>query len=177
MKTAYFNGAVLTMKSQHCAQALLEESGRIVAVGSNDEILSRADTAIDLKGCCMLPGFIDPHSHITQLATTLDLVPLGSCTSNEALVQALRRALPQTKPGAWLIGFGYDNNGLPGKQHPDKHVLDAVSDTVPILISHASGHMGCANSAALAAMGITNQTPDPAGGRIGRMEGSAEPNG
>ena len=104
MKTAYFNGAVLTMKSQHCAQALLEESGRIVAVGSNDEILSRADTAIDLKGCCMLPGFIDPHSHITQLATTLDLVPLGSCTSNEALVQALRRALPQTKPGAWLIG-------------------------------------------------------------------------
>lgn len=177
MKTAYYNGAVLTMKSRRCAQAVLVENGRILAVGSDDEILFQADTTVDLKGCCMLPGFIDPHSHITQLATTLDLVPLGSCTSNEALVQALRRALPQTKPGTWLIGFGYDNNSLPGKQHPDKHVLDAVSDTVPILISHASGHMGCVNSAALAAMGITNQTPDPAGGRIGRLEGSTEPSG
>ena len=44
MKTAYYNGSVLTMQNRRCTQALLEENGRIVAVGSSDEILSRADT-------------------------------------------------------------------------------------------------------------------------------------
>ena len=66
MKTAYYNGAILTMKSRRCAQAVLVENGRILAVGSDDEILFQADTTVDLKGCCMLPGFIDPHSHIAS---------------------------------------------------------------------------------------------------------------
>lgn len=177
MKTAYYNGHILTMKDRQTASALLVEDGRILAVGSDAELCPQADTAIDLQGHTVLPGFIDAHSHITQLATTLDLVPLGQCTSLDELVQTLQQALSRLTSGAWLIGFGYDNNNLPGKQHPDKRILDTVSTTVPILISHASGHMGCVNSAALSAMGIHSDTPDPEGGRIGRIEGSAEPSG
>ncbi|ETW94083.1 MAG: hypothetical protein ETSY2_50350, partial [Candidatus Entotheonella gemina] len=40
-----------------------------------------------------------------------------------------------------------------------------------------SGHLLAANSSALEFAGIRAETPDPAGGRIGRQPGSAEPNG
>ena len=63
------------------------------------------------------------------------------------------------------------------KQHPTRQLLDLVSADIPILISNASGHMGVANSAALRAMGITADTPDPEGGLIGREPGSREANG
>lgn len=105
MKTAYYNGAVLTMKSRRCAQAVLVENGRILAVGSDDEILFQADTTVDLKGCCMLPGFMRPPQPYHPAGNHAGSSAAGRCTSNEALVQALRRALPQTKPGTWLIGF------------------------------------------------------------------------
>ncbi|MEG1932556.1 MAG: amidohydrolase, partial [Pygmaiobacter sp.] len=42
---------------------------------------------------------------------------------------------------------------------------------------HASGHMGVCNSAALAALDISAASPDPEGGKIGRMPGSCEPSG
>ncbi|MBH9894872.1 hypothetical protein, partial [Clostridioides difficile] len=45
----------------------------------------------------------------------------------------------------------------------------------PILISHASGHMGVANTLGLKQLGVTNETRDPEGGHIGRVEGSEEP--
>ena len=75
------------------------------------------------------------------------------------------------------MGFGYDNNLMPGCRHPTRELLDRLCPDNPLLISHASGHMGVANSAALAALGITDQTPDPDGGKIGREEGTRQPNG
>jgi len=55
--------------------------------------------------------------------------------------------------------------------------LDAVSTEWPILVVHQSGHLGAANSAALALFGYDANTEDPAGGKILRREGSTEPNG
>ena len=47
----------------------------------------------------------------------------------------------------------------------------------PILIAHASGHMGIVNSLALEKLNITAKSKNPEGGYIGRIEGSDEPNG
>ena len=74
-------------------------------------------------------------------------------------------------------GFGYDHNFLIEKRHPTRAELDAVSASHPILIAHASGHMGVVNSAALKQLGIDASTPDPEGGKIGREAGSQKPNG
>ena len=75
-----------------------------------------------------------------------------------------------------IFATGYDHNFLAEQKHPDKTVLDKVSKTVPIYISHASGHMGTANSALLKLAGITTETKDPEGGRFGRNK-SGEPDG
>ncbi len=48
--------------------ALLTEGGRIVALGKEEEIASRLNRRphmeIDCGGCCLIPGFVDPHTHI-----------------------------------------------------------------------------------------------------------------
>ena len=87
------------------------------------------------------------------------------------------------KDREWIIGFGYDHNFFPDGRQPDKSDLDCFSRN-PVLISHASGHMGVVNSMGLQMLGITKDTPDPEGGRIGRVSekegdvsGYGEPDG
>ena len=171
-KTLYFGGPILTMEDPVPRQALLEQDGKILAVGSLEELTVLAGDCrqIDLQGHCLLPGFIDPHSHFTTLGTALTSCDLTGSASPDEIVDRLRRFLQQHPPadGGWVVGFGYDHNLLPGASHPTCQLLDQVSSTVPVLISHASGHMGAANSAALAAMGLTAATPDPEGGLYGR---------
>ena len=79
--------------------------------------------------------------------------------------------------GEWLVGFGYDHNRFCEKRHPDASVLDKLNIPNPVIIAHASGHMGVVNSRALEAAGICADTPDPSGGRFGRIPGTQEPNG
>ena len=51
-------------------QAVLVEGGNILAAGSLDRLEAMdADRRVDLKGSTLLPGFIDPHSHFSQMAS------------------------------------------------------------------------------------------------------------
>lgn len=63
----FHNGIVLTMEEdQPQAQAIAIAGERILAVGSNVEILALEDPStqvIDLQGRTILPGFIDSHQH------------------------------------------------------------------------------------------------------------------
>src|SRR3954452_14153617 len=42
------------------------EDGIIKKVGPNEELPARADTAIDLSGQILLPGFVNTHHHLNQ---------------------------------------------------------------------------------------------------------------
>ena len=177
MAVLYINGTILTMKQKETAQALLEEDGRILCVGTQAQCRQYAQgldslTIRDLKGQTLMPGLIDAHSHITALASTVDLVPLETADSIPRLQELLAQAIRQrkTEAGQWVQGFGYDHNFLTEHQHPTRQQLDQVSTQHPILIAHASGHMGVCNTLALEKLGITEQTPDPEGGKIGRDE-------
>jgi predicted amidohydrolase YtcJ len=68
----YHNGKVLTVDERFSvAQALAVRDGKIMAVGSNAEILNLAGPntqRLDLKGKTIIPGFIDTHSHLFQYA-------------------------------------------------------------------------------------------------------------
>lgn len=180
-KTIYFGGPILTMEPGPAPQAVLVDGGRIEAVGDLPALEARAPGAQrwDLAGRALLPAFLDPHSHITALASTLGLAQLGAAGS-WAEIGAILRAFRDgkgTAPGAWVVGFGYDHNVLDERAHPDRRALDAALPDNPVMITHASGHMGVLNTAALAAMGITADTPDPPGGKIGREADGLTPSG
>lgn len=182
METLYYNGDILTMEEGTAAEAVLVKNGTIAAVGSLQDILCAASDKvqqIDLRGHTLMPAFLDAHSHITALAQTIRLAALSTASTMEELIALLKRQKEKLRlsPGEWLIGFGYDHTHLPRQQHPDKAFLDRAFPENPVAITHASGHMGVMNSAALKKLGVTKDTQDPDGGKIGRMKDGKEPNG
>ena len=184
MKKIYFNGNIITVNDkQPVVEAVLIEDGKIIKTGSKEEVLKlkNNDTElIDLDGKTMLPGFIDPHSHIVAVAQTLMIVNLSEANSKEEFIDILKNHIKNNPPkdGEWIIGFGYDNTRYENEEHPTKFDLDLVSKDVPIFISHASGHIATTNSKALEAFGYVGEDYEvPEGGVVRTVGESREPNG
>lgn len=183
MPLLYFNGKIITM-DETCpqVQAILIDGGRILKKGTNEALLAfkKEDTVcIDLQGKTMLPGFIDGHSHFAGLATSLCQCDLSQAQSFGDIIRMLKEFILKNKipDGQWVTGTNYDHNFLSEKKHPDKFVLDAASQTHPIVIIHASSHMGVSNSMGLQIQKLDKNTPDPAGGHCGRLKNSDELSG
>lgn len=179
MSTVYFNGNILTM-DDGCprVQAIYVDGGRILKRGTDAEILAQkgADTVcIDLEGKTMLPGFIDGHSHFAGLANSLAQCDLAEAGSFRDIVARMKDYIRENQipAGQWVVGTNYDHNFLEEQRHPDKQLLDGVSAKHPVLIVHASSHMGVANSLGLESLGLTEAVPDPQGGRYGRTASGA----
>lgn len=173
-KTLYYNGTIITMTGSDpvTVEAVLTDGGRIQAAGSLEEVRAMVEEPVlkDLKGAVMLPAFLDSHSHITAMAKVLSYAALQEADRFDGLIVILKKFKEERKPGAgdWIIGTGYDHNKMAEGRHPDRFVLDAAFPDNPVMITHASGHMGVVNTLALEKMGITKDTKDPEGGRIGR---------
>lgn len=179
----YYNGTILTIDDKSSIfEALLIEDGIIKELGSSNEILKLKDSntdLVDLKGNTIMPSFIDSHSHITSYAQTLRLVNLGNCTSFEDIFNTLKNFIDKNnlKEDEWITGFNYDHERLKEKEHPTKLLLDKLSKTNPIILSHISGHMGVINSIGLNLFNITKDSINPDGGEIIKFKDSNEPTG
>lgn len=179
MQTIYYNGDIITMKARgDTVQALLEEDGRIRFTGPLAEAEALAPLAgkVDLHGRTLLPAFIDPHSHFSKVWEYAEMADLSGCQSFREIADTVRAFLEKrgVDQDGIVLGFGYDHNFLVEKRHPDREVLDAASAEIPIFITHASGHMGVANSKLLELAGLSDETPDPPGGRYGRKNGKLD---
>ena len=173
MRKLYFNGTIITVnENQPTVEAVLIENGKIIKVGSKDEVFELKDSEtglVDLEGKTMLPGFIDSHSHITAVAQTLMIVNLSEANSKEEFISMLKEYVKNNSPkaGEWVIGFGYDNTKFENEEHPTKFDLDTVTTEVPIFVSHASGHISTTNSKALEALGYVGTDYEvPEGGVV-----------
>lgn len=159
----------------------------IVAVDSRAQIERRVGPStrvVELGQRALLPGFIDAHGHLGLVMLLVDHLnvsspPVGAMRSIDDIVVALSARIAEQRPapGEFVVGFGYDDSLLAEGRHPTRDDLDRVSTLQPIVLLHVSGHLAAANSAALAAVGIGSESPDPAGGVIRRRSGSREPNG
>lgn len=176
MKKLYYGGDILTMTDEgDIREALLVEDGKICYAGSLDKAkaLCGADTEkIDLNGKTLMPSFIDGHSHISLYSRYAAFPDISGCTSFSEIVAYLKAYL-QAHPmaeGDILFANGYDHNFLAEEAHPTRDVLDRISETVPIYLSHVSGHMGVASTKLLERCSIPLDAKDPEGGRYGRYE-------
>ena len=183
MKKVYYNGSIITLGKEENAEAVLIENGKIIEVGNEAQIFKLIGgeevEKVDLNGKCLMPAFIDSHSHITALAQTLGIAQLEKCSNFEDIIETMKKFKMENNKNdkEWLIGFGYDHNLLEEKMHPTKEILDQISKENPIMITHQSGHMGVVNTKALEILGITENTKSPEGGTIGREKGTQMPNG
>ena len=173
MKKMFYNGDIITMENTK-PEAVLINDGIIEKIGRIKDIGSYNIEKIDLHGKVLMPSFIDSHSHITAVAQSLGIVNLSNCTSFSEIREKLNEYAKNVKSEEWVIGFGYDNNFLKEKNHPNKFDLNMDN---PVLITHASGHIGVMNQKGLEILGINNATKNPEGGKFGRIGNSNEPSG
>lgn len=184
----FYNGDILTMESDEptYVEALVEQDGKIVYIGTQKEAEKKYFNAkkVNLQKHTLLPGFIDPHSHIGMVMNTMGQVnlnspPVGEIRDIADLLQKLKKYKEENNipDGEWIFGWGYDEGQLKEKRHPTKMEIDEVFPHHPVYLVHTSGHMGIANSRALNELEITANTPDPEGGTIIRIPNSQEPIG
>lgn len=162
------------------ADAVAIEGGRVVAVGMRDEVVRAAPGArtVDLGDRAICPGFVDAHHHLSlrcTLSTGVDCTP-AAAPSIERLCARLREAASRAAPGAWILGWGYDELALADGRYPTRQDLDDACPEHPVLLLHYSCHEGLASSRALALAGIDRSTPSPPAGEIVR-DRRGEPTG
>jgi len=144
--------------------AVAVRDGRIVAVGSLDELRSTGVVDETFASAVVVPGLIDQHLHPILGATTLtteviaieDWVLPGRTYPAAGSPQDYRQRLAEAEhalaPGEWLFSWGYHalwHGPL------DRAALDEVSATRPIMVWQRSCHEFYLNSAAIEALGLT----------------------
>lgn len=175
-KRLYHNGTVITMEEPLYAQALLEENGKICAVGSEEEVRAAAGDnyeEIDLNGHTLMPSFIDPHSHFSGCAHATLQVALGDAKNFHDIETKIADFIRvnEIPKGQWVAAQGYDHNNLEEKRSPRRDVLDRAAPENPVVMMHQSGHMGTLNTMALKELGITAESPVPEGGVMEIVDG------
>lgn len=187
----YHNGDIVTMEGDSAVyvEALVVKDGRILFAGKKDEAMKQAGTGhteVDLQGRFLAPGFIDAHGHtfgagFQKMAVNLLPPPDGSVTDIPSLIRVTKQWYSdlekQGKKPRVIVGFGYDDSQLREKRHPVADELDSISQTIPVLLIHQSGHLQAINHAAIKAVGYDANTPDPQGGVIRREKDGKTPNG
>lgn len=169
------------------AAAVMLRGDTIVWVGpkANAEAWIGEKTIVDdLGDAAVLPGFIDAHGHIAMQAMMINLAnvaspPVGPVQTIADLQATLRSFIADNNipAGTWVLGSGYDDSLISEQRHPTRDDLDAVSSDHPIALLHVSAHLMTINSQAMASVGISSDTANPAGGVIRRRDDSNEPNG
>jgi predicted amidohydrolase YtcJ len=161
------------------ARAVAVSKGKIIAVGSDDEVLYLAGCGtqiLDAGGRPLLPGFIDSHVHYLDWAISLQNLPAGEAKSCESLLAMISEKAASLEPGQWISGRGLDESIWSIPKMPGLDELDRAAPRNPLFIYRRDMHMALANSLALKAAGIGPGTPDPPEGKIGRDK-SGNPNG
>src|ERR1700691_2772693 len=149
-----FHGRVLTVDARDSVvEALAIRDGKIVAVGSDRDILRLADAAtqrIDLHGRTATPGLIDSHAHIADGGVEkLYHVHLSDASTVAEVVRRVQAGIAALQPGEWLQGDGWDEGKLAERRYVTAADLDRVSAHNPVWLMHTTGHYGVAKSAAL----------------------------
>lgn len=178
-----YTGQIWTGASDdHWVEALAVEDGTILATGTVEEVVNKVGKqheTITIDRGIITPGLIDGHLHLslggTQLAHELALDPTDDAAE---ILDKVSQWAQQLQPGEWVIGGIIGSGVLPTLNNVEfLHKLDAASGGHPVLLRDDTMHNRQVNTAALEAMGVSAETPDPEGGTFvrdqqGRLTGA-----
>ena len=138
------------------AEAMAIQDGKIVAVGSNDDILKeyQSDSMVNANEAIIYPGFIDAHAHFLGYGQSLYAVDLMFVPSWSEAIERVK-AFAANHPGkGWIKGRGWDQNRFPGKEFPTNAELNILFPDRPVILERVDGHASIANDYALALAGV-----------------------
>jgi predicted amidohydrolase YtcJ len=154
---------------------------RATAIGVTGDRIVRPEIGprtlvIDAAGKTVLPGFQDAHVHTPFAGLHRLRVWLNDAHGREDYLRIVAQHAADHPDSPWITGGGWSMTAFPGGT-PTKEDLDAIVPERPVFLFNRDVHGAWVNSAALAAAGITADTPDPADGRIERDPVSGDPTG
>lgn len=107
--TVFTGGTVLTVDEKFSeAQAVAIRGNRILAVGSDEEVRKAAGEGaevVDLKGKTVLPGFVDPHSHVVAgsvVDSIMEYVGMARFQTTDEVLSHLKKRAGEIPAGEWL---------------------------------------------------------------------------
>ncbi len=162
------------------AEAVGVRDGKISAIGDNAEVrasLEKNVKTLKLPGRLITPGLVDAHCHFLHYGLSLQTVDLRDVPSLAACREKIRKAVRLREPGEWILGRGWNHHFWEEQREPSRRDLDDIAPDNPVMMVRVCGHSQWVNARALAAAGITRDTPDPPGGKIDRDPRTGEPTG
>jgi predicted amidohydrolase YtcJ len=147
------------------------DGDRIVAVGDVEAVrraLPPDAEDVDAGAATVVPGFIDAHNHYLATAESFAGLEARDVRSIAELQRRVGEIAERRPPGSWIRGHGLEWSAFEEGRVPNRHDLDDVSRTHPILLEHVSGHAILVNSLAIELRGLHDDVRDPDGGTFDR---------
>jgi len=148
-------------------------------VGNDSDVRAlagRHTRMIDLGGRQVLPGLTDSHFHYYDWALGRQQMALANAASVADVQTSLARRASETPPGQWILGQGWNETRWPEPRLLTRADLDDLTPAHPTILWCSGMHLAVANSLALRAANISDETPDPPQGVIDR-DTSRQPTG
>ena len=126
--------------------------------------------SVDMGGRCVVPGFVDAHTHFFQTGIDRLHVDTSPARTVDELADLLRAGAPGGRR-AWVIAHSFEEDRIPGLSFLTREHLDRLFPQRPVWINRIDYHSAVVNSAALRQLQIPV-------GLDGLLRGSdGEPNG
>ncbi|NNE71939.1 MAG: amidohydrolase, partial [Rhodothermales bacterium] len=137
---------------------------------SGPDLLAQAPDAErrDLGGQVVIPGLIDAHAHVRNLATMRLAADLTGTQSVAEIIERLKALETGLSEDAWLLGRGWDQNDWSNTEFPTRYDLDTAFPDRPVWLERIDGHAMWANSAAIRLAGEQRiqDAEDTLGGKV-----------
>lgn len=175
--TVFTGGTVMTIDPDFSTvEAIAIRSDRILAVGTDSAVRKTAGEGaqiVDLPGKTVLPGFIDPHTHVVAgsvVDSIMEYIGMARFQTTDEVLTHIKKLVAETQPGEWLVFRNFDPAVQEGVDQLTFAELDPISTEHPIFILNASGHLAYANTKAFEVSGVTENVKNPPGGEFVRDE-------
>jgi len=168
-----YNGRITTLDpGTRESTAIAVKDGMILAVGRDAEIMAHAGpktAVVDLNKRRVIPGLNDSHTHLIRggLSYNIELRWENVPSIKDALAMLRRQAIT-TPPPQWVrVVGGWSGFQFAERRMPTLAEINEAAPDTPVFVLHLYSR-ALLNQAALRALGIGKETPNPPGGEIER---------
>ena len=168
--TVYRRGRFFTAGGVPWAETLAVAGDRIAAVGTDDQVAAAAAAnteIVDLGGAFVVPGITDAHFHTLMAGEALRRADLVHAKDLEEILRLVRAWAEANPASPWVLGRSWLHSSVPAGA-PTRQMLDEAIADRPVFLDANDLHSAWVNTLGLERLGITADTPDPAGGEIVR---------
>ena len=144
------NGLIRTLDAAlPTARALAIAGDRVAGGVGVHELALPTQERVNLGGRCVVPGFVDAHTHFLSWALSRSMLDLEGCDTRAEVATRVAESARTLERGAWLLGRGWREGDWSDGAPPHRETLDSACEDVPAALVSKDGHSLWLNTAAI----------------------------